>query len=57
MPFTIHCRSGAEYIYSVGAKPIIPGGVADVNLGGTLFAYAAIPAVNALNGAQMVLFQ
>lgn len=56
MSAAIHVRSGASYTYAdATAKPTIPGGVADVNLGGTTFAYAAIPAVNATNLAQMVV--
>jgi len=56
MPAAIHVRSGAIYTYAdASSKPIIPGGVSDVNLGGTLFAYAAIPAINPVNNAAMVL--
>lgn len=58
MASAIRCRSGTSYLYAnVAAKPTIPGGLADVNLGGALFAYAAIPAINPANNAQMVVLQ
>jgi len=53
----IHMRSGTQYAYAdAAAKPIIPGAAPnDVNLGGVLLTYAAIPSVTAANNAQMVV--